>query len=495
MAKTKGSIIPVKANRPGARPRLVRGAERTDAQSNTTAQSSSRASYTGTEIPGFSDPRKGTYDLYRKISSHPTVALVIQIVISAILKGQWSYIKKEESIPDEWLELIESAFLPMELRVKSDGLMALSMGCSPFEPIWDVVDGRLVISELKPLLPDITDVLVDEKGHPIGLKNRVDGHAPVSLYFAQKKAWIYTHDSQYGNPYGRSRHENIRATYCEAEEIARRLAQYMKKVAGVIVQLHYPEGTSKDVDGTERSNDIIAQRILEAVSQAKSVRFPNLFASSDNAMQAADLAGKSQWVLSALDVGTSDHAQGLLETLRRYDSLFFRGWLRPERSGLESEHGSRADAETHTDTAVNDSELIDRDFAMAFSRGPIDMVLTANFGEAARGAVRVEPSPIADHQQKNLRILIQSALQNANLGVEIGPKVDWDQVLEDCDIPIIEGSQGAIEQEETTNEESQTQPGRLQPRKGADPTGQGKSNGRMGSSGPSPGNRRAGNPS
>ena len=123
-------------------------------------------------------------------------------------------------------------------------------------------------------------------------------------------------------------------------QTSQRLAQYHKKIAGVIVQLHYPEGTSLDAAGVERSNDAIAQQILEAVSMGKSVRFPNLFASVDDPKTAGELAGKSQWVLSQFDPGGTDYSPGLLNALAYYDKLLFRGWLRPERVGLEALHGT-----------------------------------------------------------------------------------------------------------------------------------------------------------
>src|ERR1019366_10568860 len=128
----------------------------------------------------------------------------------------------------------------------------------------------------------------------------------------------------------------------------------------------------------------------------KSVRFPNRFASIDDPTTAADLAGKSQWVLSQFDPGGTDYSPGLVATLGYYDKLLFRGWLRPERVGLEASHGTRADAETHSESSVLDSEIVDRDFAGQFNRGVVDDVLTLNFGPQARGAVWVEPSPISD---------------------------------------------------------------------------------------------------
>jgi len=206
-------------------------------------------------------------------------------------------------------------------------------------------------------------------------------------------------------------------------------------VAGVIAQLHYPEGTSRDAAGVERSNDWIAQQILEAVSMGRSVRFPNLFASIDDPATAATLAGKSQWVLSQFELGGTDYSPGLLNSLAYYDKLLFRGWLRPERVGLDTQHGSRADAEQHSQSSVVDCELIDQDFAAAFNDGVINDILALNFGPDARGNVWVDPAPIADTQTQTLTSLLTALISNAQTGPGVASQIDIGAVLEDLDVP------------------------------------------------------------
>jgi hypothetical protein len=277
--------------------------------------------------------------------------------------------------------------------------------------------------------------LVDGGGNVRGLRNQPAGQPPRDLLGS--KAFLFTYDGSCGNPYGRSRHENVRVTWGQAMQTAERLAQYQKKVAGVIAQLHYPEGTSRDAAGVERSNDVVAQQILEAVSMGRSVRFPNLFASIDDPATAADLAGKSQWVLSQFELGGTDYSAGLLNSLAYYDKLLFRGWLRPERVGLEAQHGTRADAQQHSESGVLDAELVDAAFAAAFNAGVVDDVLAANFGPAARGAVRVDPSPIADAKQQSLQAVLQALIGNAATATAVASQIDVAAVLQDLDVPSV----------------------------------------------------------
>jgi hypothetical protein len=148
---------------------------------------------------------------------------------------------------------------------------------------------------------------------------------------------------------------------------------------------------------------------------------------------AFDLAGKSSWQLSAFESSGADHAPGMKEVLEYYDALIFRGWMRPERTGLESRHGSRADAKQHTDTATLDSELIDRDLAEAINRDVIDEVLALNFGQDARGAVAIEPAPIETDSVDALRVILGKLI--ASKDADAGAKIDVGALLDQLAVP------------------------------------------------------------
>jgi hypothetical protein len=384
-------------------------------------------------VPGFAAAEPGTFDVYRRISAHPTVALVMRMVMAPIVANTWDWVARPGT-PAAWVEFVRDALSPLRTGVLSDGLAALAFGFAPFEVVWATDGrGRVVVDRLKPLAPDYTTVLVDDGGTVRGLRNQVPGQPPRDLLGSQ--AFVFTYDGSFGDPYGRSRHENVRVTWGQAMQTADRLAQYQKKVAGVIAQLHYPEGTSRDAAGVERGNDQVAQQILEAVSMGRSVRFPNLFASVDDPAAAADLAGKSQWVLSQFDPGGTDHSAGLLNALAYYDRLLFRGWLRPERVGLEAQHGTRSDAELHTESGTVDCELVEAAFVAAFNTQVVDALLTMNFGPGARGAVWADPSPIADARQEAAQAVLSALLANGATAPAVAQRVDVSALLQDLDVP------------------------------------------------------------
>jgi hypothetical protein len=382
-------------------------------------------------LAGFLPAASGTYPTYRLISSHPTNALVRGIVAGPIVANTWRFKKCRPDVPDEWLEFAQQVLGPLRQGIVRDSLRALEFGWAGFEKIWQIQNGRRILSRLKPLLCDCTDILVDDHGNPAGLLNHPPGAPSVTL--TAEKYFLYTYDGEAGNPYGRSRHENIRQAWSESEQIRQRLAQYMKKVSGIVVQLHYPEGTSRDAAGAERPNQWLGQQVLDAVSSGRSVMFPNGFASANDPRMAYELAGKSPWQLSTLEVQGADHAPGMKVVLEYYDAMIFRGWLRPERAGLESRHGSKADAETHTDTGTLDCELIDRDIADAVSRDIVDELLALNFGRRGRGAVAIDPSPIEADSLGVLRNVLTTLLARGD--GEVTSKIDGDSLLDQLSVP------------------------------------------------------------
>jgi hypothetical protein len=125
----------------------------------------------------------------------------------------------------------------------------------------------------------------------------------------------------------------------------------------------------------------------------------------------------------------------LLNALAYYDKLLFRGWLRPERVGLDTQHGSRADAQQHSEISAVDSELIDNDFAAAFNAGVVDDLLELNFGAAARRTVFVDPSPISDVKTETIRDVLAALLGNSQTAPGVAKQIDVGALLEDLEVP------------------------------------------------------------
>ena len=397
-------------------------------------------------MPGFFPAPAGTYHTYRQISSHPTVALVMSIVKSPIISNEWIWSKRDKAVPDLWVKFIEKILAPKRHQIVTDMLRALEFGWAPFEKVYnagqvdlgdDGMMDAITLDQLKPLLWESTELWLDnQSGHITGVVNTSPEKGEVKL--PMNKCLYHLNEAIPGLPYGRSRHENIRQVWAEAEQLRQRIAQYMKKVAGIVVQLHYPEGTSKTAQGADWPNQWHGQQILDHVAAGHSVMMPNGYASIDPRIDpkgAYDLAGKSQWVLSTVNTGGTDYAPGMREVLEYYDQSLFQGWLRPARSGLEARYGSRADAEKHSSTGILDCESVDLAIAHTVNTQLIDDLLVMQFGPQAKGTVFVNPTPIADDSLTSKENILK-AIISSQFGAQAIAQIDLRSLSDDLDIKL-----------------------------------------------------------
>jgi hypothetical protein len=401
------------------------------------------------QLPGLMPPLPGTYAVYRRMSSHPTLALARSVVTAPILAGSWSYeIRRPDGrkarrrptgdgvVTDPLdRELSDRAqFIQHQLdRLRTpflvEAMRALEFGWRPFEKVWALRDNCVILCQLKPLLPDFTFLLIDDHGHYAGLEQ-------LDVRLGPDKSFIYTHDGEAGNLYGRSRHETARSVWSAWNQLDERTAQLTTKVAAIIPMVHYPMGQGRDATGQTRDNGELADVILHGLGSGRGVKLPNLFASADDPRLSADLAGKSSWVISFLEAThAASTVQGLTDRQRYYDVLMFRAWLRPERTGLESRYGSRADAHRHTDTAITDGELLHADVCGQLNRGVVDELLTMNFGTAAAGSGVVTPAPRQESKRDVLQKLLEATWKDPTMLGQFLQEADMEAVFEVMEIP------------------------------------------------------------
>jgi len=406
------------------------------------------------QLPGFVQPLPGTYIVYRHMSGHPTLALVKSIVTAPILACAWSFeVRRDDNRPvrpgprigdavlsdpqdrrlAERCRIVRRMLEPLRFDFLIEALRALEFGWRPFEKIWAIRDRSFILQRLKPLLPDFTWIQVDDHGAYAGL-------IQMDAQLGPEKSFIYTYDGEAGNLYGRSRHENVRHVWHNWLQLDQRGGQLATKVAAIIPMVHYPMGVSRDSSGNSQDNSALARQILDGLSTAKGVSLPNLFADADDPRLRADLAGKSSWVISFLEAASSAaNMTGLTEKQRYYDALMFRGWLRPERTGLETRRGGgslgRSDSKQHTDNAIADSELIHGHICQCISRDIIDQILLLNEGESSRGSVYLTPAPLQDAKRDLLAKFLAAAWSDPPTLNHFISQTDMDSVFDLMEIP------------------------------------------------------------
>ena len=383
-----------------------------------------------TDLIGFDEPPSGTYKTYRKMRTNPTVAIARAAATAPMRLADKVY-KARDDAPADALEFVTEQIDIHWSRLLRAMLLALDYGWAPFEKVWGVSDGKFVYDKLKPLRVDITKPLEDKAtGAFAGL---TQGKAVVPV----NKSFVYSYDSEAGNVYGRSRHENIRENaWFPWTEIAKRQHAYATKVAGVIPMIEYPEGKSRDKNGNDVDNFVLAQRVLAGLGKGDGVAMPNIYSknATDLARAGVSLDKLRAWNISFIET-KGMHGDELTNMMRHKESLIMRGWLVPERVATEGQFGTKAEAGEHAEIGLMIADLDFAEMLQFVSWYLIDPLLFYNYGPEAIGSVWVESGGLGSAERAFVRSLVAAVLGNPQSPELFLAMLDINAVLDAVNLP------------------------------------------------------------
>lgn len=397
-------------------------------------------------FPGYGSPYLRSYKTYRWMLNHPVVRLVRSIATGPTLASYWQYKAADESVPQARVDLIQKMFDRIRQQSMSDIMRGRDYGWAGFEPIWDTAGGETRLEELKPLLPDLTTILVSKKGRFTGLQQasgevidlKADQQGILQAGLpAPFKAWVYTYDKECGNLHGRSWLENIRDTaWKDWLDCAQQIQKIGAKIAGTQGILKTPPNMKTEA--------IAAFKALS--NGAPGMWLPSLAMNIDPNGQAdmmkllIDLSKTSLISLEVIDFGnTAPSIAAILDRMKHAEELMFAGGLRSSRTGLEGQHGTKAEAGVHTDTAMLVAELDDDEIA-AQAQTLVDAVLELNFGHDSRGSVTIDPPPLVDAKSQRYSEFLTAISTGQGVAEALANYADIEEVFDGLDIPTKEGA-------------------------------------------------------
>ena len=125
------------------------------------------------------------------------------LILAPVLASEWSV--EADDAPKGAEELINEVIIPMREHIQQTAFNGcIDFGWQPYEKVIDDSRSDWVIGKLKPLLQDITDILVDEKtGAFLGFRQEeVDLDLEESL--------LVNFEVEGTDWYGRSQYESVR---------------------------------------------------------------------------------------------------------------------------------------------------------------------------------------------------------------------------------------------------------------------------------------------
>lgn len=389
-----------------------------------------------------------TYDNYRTIRRDPTIALARVLLAAPVLAGGWA-VEADKGVAKKKIKEIEEQFLPLRESVVESALFGgIDFGWAGFEKVYEEKNGKICLKKFKPLLHDLTDILIASKtGAFAGF---YQGRDDMTLALA--KSFLVPFRVEGTKWQGESLLENVRPVYNKWIDAESGAARYDVKVAGSHIVIWYPPGTSV-YNGAETDNAVIAEAVAKALQSAGSAILPRIVS------ELPDMVGtEKQWDISILE-DRSGRQPTFVDRLRYLDILKVRGMLLPERAILEGEFGTKAEAAAHIDLALTNMVLTDRYITRHVNWFAVDDVLAMNYGEDSRGTVRLTCVPLADTSLDFLRKIYMEVLKSPSGFLEEFGTIDTKTLKEKLEIPS----------KEPEKEEEPKEPMPIQPVPGREP--------------------------
>ncbi len=384
---------------------------------------------TSARIPGVPDAWPATYAYYRIMLANATVRLARAVANAPILTSKWSY-EADKDAPDGAKDFIQSQMSQHRRSILQHVLLGVDFGWIGFEKVFESLGNQVGLKRLKPLLHEVTEILVDQdSGEWTGLINR-------TVAMPREKCMLFTYDQEAGNLYGRGKCENLRFLLPVWKDAQDGAARYDRKIAGVFPLVHFPPGTSKNKAGEQKDNYELAVSVLANISGGKGIAVPNEFATPTDDRQAAS-PEKRRWLIELLE-DKGSRQPGFIERLRYLDSLIMRAYLVPERAATEGQAGTKAEAETHAGLVIQMAQLLHDQIADEVNRQVVDQLMMLNYGTDAVGTVFISPMPVVNETRDFVRQVLQAVLtQGASAAEILLSTVNLDALLDMAELPKI----------------------------------------------------------
>ena len=393
--------------------------------------------YEGSGKYGPIDPRK-----IRDMRRDSVISLIRTMLFAGVLSGEWSV---ETTEPDDnnmldqvVLDEIKNFVKDQMENVRLHLLRTAVNGCFDFgwqgyEKVFELDTERLLftLKKLKPLLQDLTTIVSDEAdGSFNGFKN---GEVKLML----EECLLLNFDVEGTMWEGQSQIE-LAEEYFDEKKISRMSAtRYDKKMSGSQWVVKYPVGTTP-IPGTDESkpNHLIADDILDAIEGSGMIAIPQ----ARSPLTTAENKGQNAWEIELIDA--SGAVVQFTERFNYHDKCIARvlGW--PERSILEGQFGTKAEAEAHGDFVVTMIEYRHDGLVEQINWHLVNQLIRVNWGEQYENAAWLKAAKLNDNAKTFLRDLYWKILENPD-----GFMIEFDHL----DIDSIAQSLGVPRREDTTN--------------------------------------------
>ena len=397
-----------------------------------------------------------TYNTYRGIASDPTIALAMKLSHAPIIDSSWT-IESEDDINDDVIQFCQKQMNEIRDRYIRSALYGTTVfGWQSYELIWGKDENLMTTVRLKPLLQDITKVIMNRmNGEMVGVR-QYDYFSIEQLFptIKMNKVLFVNLDQEGDYYYGKSRIESIRETFNDYNRASVGAQSYDERIAGSMFVIYYPVGTSTYNGEDDVDNQTIATGIANSIKASGVLCVPNIVNEYIKDLNVAVTDIKNfGWRIEYLSDSTA-RQPSFIDRLKYLDSKLVRGLIMPERAVLEGSYGTKAESETHQNLALTYFDSLHKHLTKSVQR-LLDLIVEQNYGIEMVGKLTLIASPLIDAEKEYLRT-IYSAIASAD-----AKNIDTDALKDLLSIPKAEqitpiGEEPNAPEEENEEEDKET---------------------------------------
>lgn len=359
------------------------------------------------------------------VRRNPTVRMMSRAIVGVLTEVGWNYQTADDVNPElaTWLgEELEDH----RSHIMRNGIMGfVEWGWAPFEKVLELNKGTGLygLRKLKPLLQHNTDILIEEAtGDFTGFKQE---EVTVPL----ESSLLCSFDVDGTDWRGNSVYWSTKVATDIWDDVSVAAERYDKKMSGAVWVVRYPIGETM-YNGAVLDNQEIAKQILQSLKSSGSLAIPNVV--QDSLAELDQEKGEPLWKVELME---SSGTKTFGERSMYADKLIVRSFGFPERSVLEGQFGTKAEAEAHGEFAIDAVELMHNELLRPINWHLVNHLVRLNWGSEYENKVTVVANPLDDAQRVFLRDLYKVILATESGSMQELDVLDIDSIREQLHIP------------------------------------------------------------
>jgi len=378
----------------------------------------------------------------RAMRREPTIRLVRGAAVAPPMMTTWS-VEGDVGVPEEVIRATNDWIQLHRTHLIRTGLTGMiDWGWQGYEKVWGYKDGEQSVVRFKPLLQDLTEIRITNEGSFNGFKQAtVDTTTEVQL--DRKYSLLFNTGVEGQYHYGEADMFAAEQTYDDKQLVNESAKRYDQKVAGAHWIVHYPIGSSLR-GGEEIDNYDIAIEILDSLESSGRMAVPRKLSGQLTGLDAKSAKQIDAWEIELI---TAYGSQVPFNDRMMYlDNLLVRAFGFPERSILQGQFGTKAEAGEHGTFALVNVQLRHEHLVEQLNWHAVNQYLSVNYGQGLyENKVRVVVAPLADFQQQMLKDLYTRILQDPRGFAEEVPNLNMTTLRDKLNIPTHDGANKALE--------------------------------------------------